>query len=300
MVKFGKYISILVLLLVCVITPLEVFVRTLDNPYKTKDRYINQNGDSIKTLILGASDAYYGINPEYMNEGTFNLSNLSQSVHYDRFLLAKYGDRFKSLKTLVYPVSAITFFNNPEMGGSWAYNYRIYLGCDEHSYFSKYNWEFCRPEILVGKLESAIRGSVRTCSSLGFGSDYALKYKVPANREVTTSKEKALGHTIKNWQYYDADINDFVWILDYCKNHSIQVVLLRIPYYKDYIEALPQKQLDKINKAIDSLSNVYQFTLLDHLQDPRMQPDDFFDCLHLSDVGAKKFSTILQEDLNNL
>jgi hypothetical protein len=236
-----------------------------------------------------------------MASGTFNLSNSSQSIHYDRFLLTKYGAKLKNLKILVYPISATSFFFNPDMDATFAYNYRIYLGCTDHPIYSKYNWEFCRPDVFIGKIEAALMGKVRTCNLLGFGTDYTLASKKIANQEELTALDRAKYHTIDDWQFYDANVKDFVWILNYCQEHFIQVVLIRTPLYRKYFEALPQNQLVKTKETLDSLAQFYDFKRLDYAQDPRVQSsDDFFDCNHLSDVGSKKFSLILKEDLSKL
>ena len=37
----------------------------------------------------------------------------------------------------------------------------------------------------------------------------------------------------------------------------------------------------------------------DYLKDPRFVADDFYDSNHLSDIGAEKFTKILNEDIKN-
>ena len=78
---------ILILLLL-----IEVLTRAIPNDYTYKRDYLNNNSNIIRVLFLGNSHAYYGVNPAYINQNSFNAAYVSQSVNYDYQILKKYKD----------------------------------------------------------------------------------------------------------------------------------------------------------------------------------------------------------------
>lgn len=53
-------------------------------------------------------------------------------------------------------------------------------------------------------------------------------------------------------------------------------------------------------QIIDSMRQRYNLTYKDYLKDTRFTAEDFWDSDHLSDIGAEKFTRLLQTDISNL
>jgi hypothetical protein len=92
MKKFLKIFIYFFIPIVIASACLEVYMRHIPNSYKYKDEWMKKNGNTVETLILGSSHAYYGINPEYLSWKAFNLANVSQDLERDFFVLDKYKE----------------------------------------------------------------------------------------------------------------------------------------------------------------------------------------------------------------
>ena len=107
-------------------------------------------------------------------------------------------------------------------------------------------------------------------------------------------------HTAKDWKYIDYNYALISKMVEQCKSHNIQLVLITTPCWHTYYENLNQIQLSKMYELTNRITNKYNIRYFDYLKDDRFEADDFFDCDHLSDVGAIKFSQILNEDILSL
>jgi hypothetical protein len=301
MKKFLISLSLLALAFLITLVAGECLVESLPNQYKSKNEYMQRNGADVETIILGSSHAYYGINPEYLDGNAYNLANISQNYRYDYYLLSHYADKYKQLKTVIVPVSYFSFFRKPfEEGNDEALHhvmsYHIYMDCPYDDSNPKYKWEFSHFSIFRGKIMAWARNSVRNCSSLGWGMDYALALK--QNKMDIGGVKRAHDHTVYDWTYLPENLSNLTNILEFCKARSVKVVLITTPTYRTYYDNLDPNQLNKMYSLIDSLKQQYRFDYKDYLKDSRFVLDDFWeDCDHLSDVGATKFTKILNEDI---
>ena len=100
MKKFLRNIGLFILPIVVVGVGLEILAESIPNSYTYKREYIEQHGAQIRTLILGSSNAYDGINPSVLSHA-FNLANSSQTLEDDYRLLAKHIDSIDSLQTVI-------------------------------------------------------------------------------------------------------------------------------------------------------------------------------------------------------
>lgn len=274
----------------------ESIVRTVPNPYKTKNEWMLKNADKVNTIVLGSSHTYFGVRPEFI-DSLYNLANTSQNLKYDYFMLEKYGNLCSNLKTVILPISYSTFFSKGfENTDSWFYAsyYKIYMNCQYHSDFSKYNAEIFHPSVYFGKIKSWLLGiNNNICDSLGWGLDYSLGKK-KQDWDNTASTEAAKRHTAENWDFIEENLSYFKKIVSYCKIRNIKLVFITTPTWHTYYEKLDKKQLDKMYDIIHGYTEIEYH---DYLKDNRFVEDDFYDGDHLSDVGAKKFTLILNEEI---
>jgi hypothetical protein len=302
MKSFLKYSIILVALLSVTLIAGEVFVRSLPNPYKTKEEFMSKHASEVETIILGSSHTYYGINPEYLDGMAFNLAYSSQDYKYDYYLLSRYADSYMNLKMVIVPVSYFSFFSTPfeEKGDDGSdnqvMNYHVYMG-HPCNWNPKYNMELCHMTVFRGKIMAYLRNEVRNCTDLGWGTDYGLENKVE-NAERETAKAAAKRHTHKDSQYLDYNLNYITSIIKFCKERSVRLVLVTTPkshYYYDLVDDTDQQKEN--SQLIEDLKSKYGVEYYNYQKDSRFVSDDFYDADHLSDVGATKFTKILNEDL---
>jgi hypothetical protein len=298
---FLKYSVILVTLLLITLIIGELLVESLPNPFKTKNEYMLSHASDVNMLILGSSHTYYGINPEYLDCKSFNLANPTQIYKYDYYLLAHYAEKYKNLNTIIIPISYFSFFSTPHEKrddySNYLMNYHIYMDYPCNNWAPKYNIEAYYPTIFQGKIISFLQGKVRNCSDLGFGTDFALKNKVK-NAEVNTAISEVELHTRKDRQYLDYHLKYLIDIIQFCKKRSIKLVLITTPKSKFYYNLIDNTEQQKETyQIIEKLKNKYKLPYYNYLKDSRFVSDDFYDADHLSDVGAMKFTKILNEDL---
>ncbi len=279
----------------------EYIVRQTPNPYQTKHAWMTQHADEVETLFLGSSHAFAAIRPEYVPR-SYNLANSSQNFRYDYFMLEQYGERCRRLKTVVLPISYFTFFT-PRFEDSeywWrAINYAVYMDCDYHPLFSKYRWEIAHPSVYRGKLENLVTGAESRilCDSLGWSLNYNIADKAADWDDATATLAY---HTKKDFSCLDTNWAYFDKIAAYCQAHSVSLILITTPTWHTYYNNLNSAQLDAMYSVIRTLQEKYSLPYFDYLKDPRFVADDFFNADHLTNLGATKFTLILQKDISNL
>ena len=165
MKKFLRHIGLFLLPIVMVGIGLEWGAEAIPNSYTYKRDYIERHGGEVKTLILGSSNAYDGINPTVL-PGAFNLANSSQTLEDDYRLLERYIDDMDSLQTVIvglgyHSLGAMTEDNRRTY-------YTIYMGLYPRWPISKYSFEVFNLELLTKKIiKYAVSRDVTRCDSLG-------------------------------------------------------------------------------------------------------------------------------------
>lgn len=275
----------------------EVLVRRVPNPYSYKHKWMLNNAKNVETLILGSSHTYFGVNPEKIKSPTFNLAFTSQNFEYDYILLNQYIEHCNTLKHLILPISYFSLFSNGfENGKDWWYaiNYKIYMNCDIHSDFSKYNFELSHPTVYKGKLLSLLHPSENLqCTDLGMGTAYSIDNKQERWDDAKAAIER---HTKDDFSRLEENMVFLNKIISLCKNKNVNLILITTPTWHTYYKGLNKDQLARMNGAINELLRNYEFVeYYNFLTDDRFMEDDFYDCDHLSNIGADKFSEILNE-----
>lgn len=280
----------------------EYKIRQVPNSYKYKYEWMQRNAETVEILILGSSHTFYGIRPEFFEEKTFNLANVSQDLRHDLYLLDYWLERYKNMKIIICPISLFTWFSSGLESGKESYRcryYKIYMDCDLYPDFSSYNLELSDSKSAKAKLNANDRD--RGCDKYGWGSSYKLSSKNMARwndgSEAASAVER---HTVKDWEYVDYNYSLMKKIAQKCKNYGIQLVLITTPCWHIYYDNLNQTQLSKMYELTNRIINEYKLPYFDYLKDKRFEADDFFDSNHLSDIGAIKFTKILAEDIKHM
>ncbi len=286
---------------------MEILLRNTPNDYLFKKQYLDKHSSEIETLILGSSHSFYGFNPEYFSSNTFNASHISQSLNYDFEILKKYQDEFQNLKTIVLPISYFTLFGKLEAGSeSWRVkNYIIYYGLNSSNSLVDYS------EVLSNRLNVNIKriasyyvlgNSTISCTDLGWGTNYNSKN---ARDLAETGKTSAKRHTREdiNSDKYQQIFQENIFILEsiiqWSNKNKVKILLLTPPAFKTYRQNLNQEQLKiTINTTSDICSKYDNCIYYNLLSDTNFVATDFYDADHLSEIGAKKISVLINERIN--
>ena len=165
MKRFIRDIVIFVVVLLILFGGAEWVAESIPNSYTYKRDYMELYGEEIKTLILGSSNAYDGLNPCVL-PNAFNLANSSQTLEDDYRLLAKYIDSMDSLQTVIVGLGFHSLAATPEANRRMYYT--IYMDLYSRWPLSRYSFELFDLEALTKKIiKYVVSRDVMRCDSLG-------------------------------------------------------------------------------------------------------------------------------------
>ncbi len=310
MKKFIVKIILFILPIIVIAMGLELTLRLIPNIYKHKNDYLNEHGGEIETLVMGSSHTFFGVNPQYFHNNTFNLGHPAQTLDVDYLLLKKYEDRLHNLKTIVVPISVFTLYGKLGAGveGWRMNNYALYYDIRTSNKLSQ-----CF-EILARKMQFNIEIIVQyyfmgerdlACSDLGWGTSYRPE---DSKDLLETGNDAAKRHTdydIHSRQYediYRENIEALDNIVQWSNEHGVYVVLLTMPAYKTYRNSsnldpeILTITIDTSRSFAEKNDNCSYLNLFDS---DRFIAEDYYDADHLNYIGAEKLSRLLDAYIRN-
>jgi hypothetical protein len=260
--------------------------------------------DSVEVLILGNSHAYFGINPAIISLRSFNLANSGELLKYSNYLLKHYSDNYKCLKMVILSVSYQYMFIGDDRSKDKhvsAINYKVFMDFPYYSDFSQYNWFISEPSFCVGTIGDLLaKRTYMSCDSLGYVKDNLLSER-RAKFDSLTSEKHARAHYVPNRGEYTAEnLRMIKEMALFCEEHSIHFFLITTPVWGAYSEKLDVNQLNEMYEILNSLQHEYKIPYYDYSNDARFTNDDFYDTNHLSNVGAEKFTKIVNTEILHL
>jgi len=298
MKKLTIKIAIFLLPVILTWAAVEIFYRTVDTNYSRKHEVIQEHYDSAEIIILGSSHSYYGLNPEYFNQSTYNFSNISQSLYFDELLLNKHLDNFRDLKAVVLTIGYFTL--TQEDDGSedrWRkYFYDQHMDLDVPSvsrldpkrYSLAISRRFNRSVDLIS--EYAKNGTIITHLANGYG--------IQDSTDIVSDKDKVSLNIARKHENgsmdYKVNQERLERIIAACRKRGVQVYLVQMPAYPAYYKALNREKWKMIDEVLGSLDR--SSDNVKHINLTRYQiftRDDLRDADHLTNKGAEKCSILL-------
>ncbi|TDG37691.1 hypothetical protein EZJ43_00940 [Pedobacter changchengzhani] len=290
---FVKKLTIFVLPILFLAICGEYLVRRIPNDYSQKQTYLDNHADDINVLFLGNSHIYYGINPEYIRNKSYNAAYISQSIDYDLAILELYKDHWKELKYIIIPIDYFSL--DSKLGTSveaWRVkNYTIYYNIDIDQKSVKNNSEMLSSNLKINseklnnfylKKESAI-----TSNKFGWGTSYNSGKNKDLDRTGMTA---ALRHTVKDDDTHKNNLRILKNIIQFGKQRNIKIILITCPTYKTYYDNLNLNQLHNTITAVTDIAKKNNVDYYNWLKDKSFDKSDFYDADHLNEIGAKKLT----------
>jgi hypothetical protein len=286
---------------------MEFSLRHIPNDYIYKKEYLDRNCRQIRTLILGSSHSYYGINPIYFTSNTFNASHISQSLDYDFEIFKKYETELNNLENIIIPISYSTLYSKLAKGiESWRVkNYEIYYNIN-FSHLSMQSLEILSQKWSISLMRIYsfyLRKQTEiSCSELGWGTNYK---SLNAKNLIETGKIAAKRHTYNiHSDNIQTMLRENLFILNSiitkCREKNINVILLTTPTYETYRKNLNIEQLNLTLKTVDKIISEYDnCAYINWLDNDAFEAKDFYDADHLSETGAEKLSLFLNNILTH-
>lgn len=295
-IKLSTFFCLPILLFIILF---EFSVRHIPTSYKQKTEWMETHLSQTEIIVLGSSHGYYGINPAFLLKPSVNLANVSQTLKYDMLLLNQYINRCPKLQYIILPISYFSFFEELEHTNEWwrIISYQLYMRCNEYPHTLKYNFEIAYPDVARKKFLDYYlkKKDLRTCTDKGFGTAYSLNKK---SKNWDNGMQRAYNNTYENKSDTLNNKNYLNTILQECASREIKLILITTPTWHTFYKNLNEEQQEMTNRFIKEILNTDRNVIyLNYLTDKRFTEDDFYDADHLSDMGAEKFTRILQDTL---
>lgn len=294
------FIYLFLILLICLLG--EFVVRHIPNSYSYKDNYIKEKGKSLNLLVIGASQGYYGIRPEYLTERGFNMANSAQELAYDDFITHKYAEMCPNLKymiiTLGYPVFLRKLEDVNYQQDRVTY-YKIYMDCPFHSTFSKYGMEIFNPKAFFRKIKMILgdKGEYKKLICDSLGNNKANIFHINMEKAINNADNSISNYTIHDQRNYIENVRHLENIAQFCKNHNIKLYMISCPVWNSFYKKMDKNQYSQLIYTANKIAQNYNLQYYNFSNDKRFVISDFYDCAHLSTKGAVKFSKILKKEL---
>lgn len=284
---------------IIIIFSLELGLRKVPTNYSFKKEALESHEDSINTLILGSSHAFHGINPRYFRKPTFNLAYASQSLYYDSALLSKYINKLPNLKTVFLEVSYFSLeYSLMDIEEDWRsmFYYNAYGIPTERN---KLDWDIRKFSLIqlykkdqvIQYIFSGFKNPEITMSSNGWDA-------LGSGGSCITGESRAIFHTsIMNAFNIDENSSYIEQIAVMLKKRGIKLILISPPVCNSYFKNMDSEKYLSNQKRLKYLSNKFRVEYFNYMNDQTYKDEDFIDSDHLSIVGAKKFTQILNQKI---
>lgn len=304
--KFLLKLLLFLLPFVLMLVVLEVFYRYIPNNYSCKDQQINKNFQKIEVLLFGDSHCLYGLNPSCFSKNTFNLSNVSQTIYFDKLLFDKYVDKLPKLTQVVFCIEYTNLSQRDNSGddGWRKFYYQRFMHLevplisklDPRNYCLAFTQSFYKSRDLVKRYVK--KKTILDCDSLGWGTNYKKADRIPA-AQVAQNRAIVQEDGLMDFEVNKSRIND---IIRRCKQRNIQVLIVSMPQTKVYESYLNQNKLSKIKATCSEFQtkNPKEVFYLNLFDDTRFSEEDFYDADHLNNEGALKCSKIVNDYLTSI
>ena len=254
---------------------------------------------------MGDSHAFYGINPVYFKDPTFNLSNISQSLLTDELLLEKHIANLPALKNVIINISYFTLSAKENaLESNWRkyfYYHNMGITAPSISFWDPQRYSMA----LIQRFDKSIdlvqqyheNHTIVSATPLGYGKqdmsnvvqDKEVISVVIANKHEDNSLD--FKHNTARLQR----------IIALCKKYGVGVVLLEMPVYPAYYNLLDTEKKEKIKSVLHELSGVNDTVFyLDLSTSPLFEKQDLRDADHLTNSGAKKCSILLNRYIQDI
>jgi hypothetical protein len=281
-------------------------VRVPDSHTLKRERLTALAGE-VDTLILGASESYYGIAPHALQGVAFNLANTSQSLYYDDQLISRLLPRLPRLRRVILPISYFTLYlqtyDHPE---SWR-QYQFFQGwrippvpwTDRLDARSWSRVALYSPRVALEQARHLFRGT------LAPEVDDRGWYRVPEQTryELTPAGAREVlsrHHGYMHEYYFAGNVATLEHMITILRRANVDVVLVTMPVWPTYEAGIQPAYWERTTAVLERLVREQGVRYLSFRHEPQLTAEDFMDCDHLDASGAVHFTKLLDAALGPL
>lgn len=295
--RFLRDIGIFALVALVLFGGVEWIAESIPNSYTYKRDYMAHHGSQIKTLILGSSYAYDGLNPSEM-PAAFNLANSSQTPEDDYRLLARYIGTMDSLQTVIIGVGTGTWADVSESHRRTYYT--IYMDLYPRWPINRNSFEVFHLELLTKKIiKYALSRDVTRCDSLGqrIGHD-SLAVAQGAefwNKDIASLVAYDQVDVAHSQKEIARNVSFIDSIASLCAAHDVRLVVVAMPAMEAYRKQLPTEQLALTDSLFVHLSGRVQ--CIDASAWSYVPERGWYNATHLTREASVGFTRLLMDSI---
>jgi len=283
----------------------EVELRAMPNSYTIKQRLLEEQQPQVETLVLGASNAFYGINPRFMDEHTLNLANVSEPVRYNAYLARQAAERLPRLSlVIVCPAFHAMETRLEASQESWrAFHYHHFMGVplpEETSLTDTRRWSLLALYTPKKAFELALHGFRNSVADPISPSGWAHADGNAPSEPLTfaSGAKRVLFHKrMMRPEYFEANRGHLDELFRGLSARQIHGAIVVTPVFHTYSDQMDPVARKRSVDAFEQLAESHGIVYRDYLTDPRFDAADFRDADHMNEHGAEKLSRILNAEV---
>lgn len=277
------------------------FYDMLYNPVKRYTNDYNIKVEEVETIITGISYTRAGIIENELFRKAHSFAMYSQDLFYD-YKIAEYVLNKYENNKIKYAIIGLAYycFQYDMSLSSMKNRVILYYNIleDKHNYkelsIEEFNKEFNISKDICDKVfkkheNGSYKFSWSNPSLKNFDREKIVEVsKKQVQRDCSKHYPQTVMENKKIFRYY----------LELLEQHNIKPIVVVFPaskYYTKYFEERIENEFDSI---INNFRREYNFQYIDYFRSQLFTDEDFLDVSHLNTEGAKKFTKILNKEIN--
>ena len=284
---------------------LEWGLARVPNSFSMKRDGLRALSGEVDTVILGSSEAFFGISPHRLGGTAFNLANSAQTPYYDYQIMRRVLPELPRLRRVIFQFDYVTLYAElHDHVESWR----------QYGYFQEWHIPLQRPidywdvrlfsRVGLYKVLSALMEWAKG-SRMNFAScvddrgwcqaaeDWARTGLGPDEARGMLDGQRANMHD----EYLPANAATLERLIAMLRGQGIEVAIVVMPVCPSYQAAMPPATWERAQGIIEGLARKYGARYMNFEHEPSLAAGDFNDVNHLSARGAARFSEILDAAL---
>lgn len=266
------------------------------NSYRIKNDELLKQKDRVTCLIMGSSQSYWALNPDFLQIKAFNLANVSQSIDVDIALANLWISRLPRLACIVIPVSYFSLRTRmQDSNESW----RMYFYLHEYGLqwptIKSYTPRSWSRTFLYSVPEALTMACGKSPGLLPETSGWLEVQHDLDTIDLDAAKNRANLHTrLQQTQLEDTLVAQLRNAIQSWQKQGIQTILVTLPVTEAYVAHLNPAYVQRNQQRIAELGAL-GVSCLNLSSATTFAQEDFADFDHLNARGARKASTALND-----
>jgi DltD protein len=283
----------------------ELGLARIPNSFSAKRSGLRALSREIDTVILGSSEAFFGLSPHSLSGTAYNLANSAQALRYDFEIMKRVLPDLPALRRVIIQIDYVSLY---------AELYDHVENWRQYGYYQEWHiplaraidyWDvrlFSRAPLyklapVLRDLAKGRRVTFATCvddrgwcraeddwASPGLGVDDA--QRMLDGQQANMHEDHVPANT--------AILERLIAML---RERGIEVAIVIMPVCPSYRALLPRDRWERAQEIVEGIARKHGARYLDFENEPHMAGGDFNDVNHLNAQGAPRFTRILDAAL---